>query len=168
MCVFLGQIFCGDQHEFLVFLYFYFPIRRERERKTTNIWSTNFFNWISFTKLENRINFSKTEGILARRRAESRYVYILLQYESGEASSIFFPQPSVQQKRYPVAEFIVPDWGGYSRLQHRVVVPACQPLQYKAWSAGVNFIHPVRDYEFGHRIETLRKSETVGGMRSVE
>ncbi len=26
----------------------------------------------------------------------------------------------------PVAKFLVPDWGGYSRLWHRVVVPACQ------------------------------------------
>jgi hypothetical protein len=51
-----------------------------------------------------------------------------------------------------VAKFTVPDWGN-SQLRQWVVVPARQPGgPVRQPNAGVDFIPPVRDYEFGYCI----------------
>ncbi len=60
--------------------------------------------------------------------------------------------------QYPVAKFIVPDWGDKVKLWYRVVVPTRQAT----WAGGgydnpmpestiVYIYPPVRDYEFGYR-----------------
>ncbi len=70
------------------------------------------------------------------------------------------------QLRISVAKFIVSEWGN-SWLRHRLVVPAWQPMQtggpVRQPYAGVNFIPPVRDYEFGYWFVLAGKSKGKSG-----
>jgi hypothetical protein len=63
--------------------------------------------------------------------------------------------------------------GGYSRLWHRVVVQARQPM-YNAWQAGTTTLcqsrlyPPVRDYEFGNRTLLQADSPNEHSYYSIE
>ncbi len=66
---------------------------------------------------------------------------------------------------YPVAKFLVPDWGDKVKLWM-----SYRQSGYMGWRgvrqpyAGVNYIPPVRDFEFGYRNgdESVLKSGIIG------